>query len=514
MVTKPNAAEALQDLPLAPELRRLTAIVSLKEVAEAKFRFEASAFNIEARQALRELQQSGLELRPLFGPDNALSNEAHNAFRFARHFVEPDRGVPFISSSEINSLRPRIENYISKKLTKKLDRLLIKQWDVLVSCSGTVGNVGFAGKQLAGIALSQHAIRIRLDDPKLAGFVAAYLRTEHGRSLLRMGSYGSVVTHIEPEHLARVLIPWPHPIRVNNIGQLFVEATELRDEAIRLLDQADALLRSYLGMPDLDELKRHVRMPSTNVVRASALASRFEASYHDPLVDTIELALRHSGHNVATLGDPQLVKEIRPITKFRKRTYVEEGGIPLLSSKQLFQIDPIDVKGLAKGAHTKDLKEIALAPNMLVVTRSGTIGRVGIVPSYMAGWAGSEHATRVIGASDQLAGYLYAWLASEYGTCLVQRYAYGSVILEVDKGMLASISVPMLPEPQRTEIAELVLQANSRRHEAWIKEQDAISQVKRLILPADQEHDAQIPLANGTSKQTHRVQQHGPNIDE
>ena len=33
-----------------------------------------------------------------------------------------------------------------------------------------------------------------------------------------------------------------------------------------------------------------------------------------------------------------------PITKFRKRVYVPKGGIPFLSSKQLFQIDPIDVK--------------------------------------------------------------------------------------------------------------------------------------------------------------------------
>ena len=58
--------------------------------------------------------------------------------------------------------------------------------------------------------------------------------------------------------------------------------------------------------------------------------------------------------------DRRVTKEIRPITKFRERTYVEKGGIPLLSSKQIFQIDPIDIKRLAKGAHTKDLPEIQL----------------------------------------------------------------------------------------------------------------------------------------------------------
>lgn len=483
MVMKSNAAKALQSQPIAQEQRRLTTIVSLKEVAEAKFRLEASAFNIEARQALRELQQSGLELRPLFGADNALSTEAHNAFRFARHFVDADRGIPFISSAEIHSLRPRADNYISRKRTKKLDQLLIKQWDVLISCSGTIGNVGFAGTTFAGLALSQDAIRVRFNEPSTAGFVAAFLRSERGRLLLRMGSYGSVITHIEPEHLAQILIPWPHPIQVSEIGRRFVEATELRDEANALLDQADSLLLSRLGMPPLDQLKQRVSTSSTKTIKASALAGRFEASFHDPLAYVIEEALRGSDHEVVRLDDPRLVSEVRPITKFRERTYVEAGGIPLLSSKQLFQVDPIDVKKLAKGAHTKDMKEIALEPNMLFVTRSGTIGRVGIVPAYMEGWAGSEHATRIIASRDEEAGFLYAWLASKFGSKLVRRHSYGSVILEIDKEMLSSVPVPVLPEAQRNEIGNLVLRANALRDEAWKKEQEAIAGIERMITP-------------------------------
>jgi hypothetical protein len=96
MVTKPNAAEAQQEQLTVQEQRRLTTVVTLREVIEAKFRLEAAAFNIEARQALSELQQSGLELRPLFGIENALSKEAPKPVRFARHYVVADRGIPFI----------------------------------------------------------------------------------------------------------------------------------------------------------------------------------------------------------------------------------------------------------------------------------------------------------------------------------------------------------------------------------------------------------------------------------
>lgn len=486
MVKKPNTAENLetQTTP-AQEKRRLTAIVSLKEVEEAKFRFEATAFNIEARRMLAALRQSEQELKPLFGADGALSKEAPKPIRFTRHYVDKERGVAFISSSEINGLRPRIENYISRKLTKKLNNMLIKKWDVLISRSGTVGNVGFAGTTFEGLALSEDAMRIRFDDPNVAGFVAAYLRTEYGRALLRMSSYGSVITHIEPEHLAHVMIPWPHPIQVADIGRLFVEAAEHRDDATELLDQAEELLISRLGLPTLETLKERIATKPTKTIKSSLLADRFEASYHDPLAYAIEEALRATSHEIARLDDSRLVKEIRPITKFRKRTYVEEGGIPLLSSKQLFQIDPIDVKKLAKGAHTKDLKEIKLEENMLAVTCSGTIGRVQIIPKYMEEWTANQHATRVIATSDEEAGFLYTWLDSEFGGILLRRHSYGSVILEIDKDMLASIPIPMLLQPQRAEIGKLVLQANALRDEAWKKEQEAITRITRLIVPAE-----------------------------
>lgn len=248
------------------------------------------------------------------------------------------------------------------------------------------------------------------------------------------------------------------------------------------MDKADKLIHERLGLPPLSTLEHYKKSSSLiNTVKASDLFWRFEASYHTPLVTSTLAALKKAKVHTTRLDDKSLTKEVRPITKFRKRVYVEEGGIPLLSSKQLFQIDPIEVKKLAKGAHTKDLKEIALEKNMLFVTRSGTIGRVGIIPAYMKGWAGSEHATRVIAKDDINAGFLYAWLASEYGYLLITRYSYGSVILEIDKEMLSSVPVPVVSDSVKKEIGELVLKANKLRDDAWQKEQDAINQIETLI---------------------------------
>jgi type I restriction enzyme S subunit len=188
----------------------------------------------------------------------------------------------------------------------------------------------------------------------------------------------------------------------------------------------------------------------------------------------VEKQLHERGLPVLPLGDVRLTKAIKAVTKFRKRVYVPKGGIPLLSSKQLFQVDPIGVKGLAKGAHEDDLEEICIAENMIAITRSGTIGRVQIIPRYMDGWANSEHTIRAIATDDLQAGYLYAWLTSPYGQALISRYSYGSVIVEIDRFMVGQIPVPILPNAKCKAIAALVLDANRLRDEAWQLERGAL----------------------------------------
>jgi type I restriction enzyme S subunit len=226
--------------------------------------------------------------------------------------------------------------------------------------------------------------------------------------------------------------------------------------------------------------------PSSNAsaiakIKASQLMGRLEGSFHNPVAIAAEKQLGELSAEVTTVSDSRVTKEIRPITKFRKRTYVEKGGIPLLSSKQIFQIDPVDVKRLAKGAHTKDLPEIQLEENMIAVTRSGTIRRVQIFPAYMAKWTASEDATRILASENINPGYLYTWLASDYGYCLITRQSYGSVIVHIDLDMLASVPIPLPEASIRDEIGNLVLKANQLRHEAWRNEQDAITKVENLI---------------------------------
>lgn len=454
--------------------------VRLAEVAEAGLRLEASAYALEARQALAEVQACGHPVKPVLGADG-LCHAAHNAFRFARVYVGPENGVPFLSSSDIIGLRPERGRYLSKKHTKRLEELKIKPWDVLVSRSGTIGNVGLASPRMSEWVLSEHVIRITAPDRDTAGYVAAFLRTDWGRAQMAGMTYGSVIQHIEPQHLTRIWLPDLPAIRRIEIGRAFVEAALKRDEANEHLDTADRRLREALHLPPLPKPKKG---PVINTIRASRWGGRLDASFHSPTARWVVEQLKRIGFECVPLGDPALTQLIRGVTKFRKRVYVSKGGIPMLSSKQLFQISPVDIKGLAKGAHGKDLDEIVLDPNMVVITRSGTVGRVQIIPGYMKGWTANDHTIRVIAPDDEMAAYLYAWLSSEYGEALITRHSYGSVILELDRFMVAEIPVPLATKHQRQAIAALVLKANRLRDEAWQLEQTALALLRKEVLTA------------------------------
>lgn len=465
--------------PEEPE--KLSTTIRLSEVIDAGVRLEASAFSIGAHNAVAALQNSGLPLIRLYG-EGGLCQEAHNAFRFKRIYVDSENGVPFLSSSDIISLRPKAERYLSRKHTRKLETLLIQKWDVLISRSGTIGNIGLATESHVDQALSEDVIRLRASEPEIAGFITAFLRSRYGHTQLTQATYGSVIVHIELEHLERVLVPDLQPIRQIAIGRLMCKAGELRDEANQLLDKADHLIHERLGLPYLKDTTPEGRQKiSVTTITASQLMGRLEGSFHDPVAIAAELKLRELPVEITTVGDPRVTKEIRPITKFRKRTYVDKGGILLLSSKQIFQIDPVDVKRLAKGAHTKDLPEIQLEENMIAITRSGTIGRVQIIPAYMAKWTASEDATRILASKALNPGYLYAWLASDYGHCLINRQSYGSVVVHVDADMFASVPIPLPRASIRNEIGNLVLKANQLRDKAWHNEREAIGKLERLI---------------------------------
>ena len=358
---------------------------------------------------------------------------------------------------------------------------------LLVSVSGTIGKTSLVGKKLVNQIFSHDLLRVSFRGTYDLGYVYAYLNTEEGLKLLQSNNYGAVIDHIEPEHLKNLPIPnAPEEIK-RSIHDAVIASYDLRDQSNNLIDEAQRLLYKALGLPEKMNLKPKYYAPQAGfrcfTMSSNELNNRFDVSYHLPEIKEILSLISKQAAEVTTLGDPRISKEIILAGRF-KRIYVEkEQGVPFFGGKQLLQLDPSEDKHLSLGKHADRIKrELSLEECMCLISRSGTIGKVIIVPKHWSGWVANEHCLRLCPRNKDIAGYIYAWLSTDYALPLIVRHIYGAVVDEIDDKQLSEVAIPLLKDnSMQSRINDLVLQANELRYQAYIKEQEALQQMEKVL---------------------------------
>ncbi|MBQ9625230.1 MAG: hypothetical protein IJR47_03895 [Clostridia bacterium] len=120
---------------------------------------------------------------------------------------------------------------------------------------------------------------------------------------------------------------------------------------------------------------------------------------------------------------------------------------------------------------------------MTLITCSGTIGKVTLVGKHWEDWTANQHIIRVVPSSEDIAGYLSVFLASDYGYQLITRFTYGSVVDEIDDNHVRAIAIPLLKNKEtQKQINDLALRANEKRYEAYQLEQQALSIMNDKII--------------------------------
>lgn len=451
--------------------------VSLGNIVSRGKRLEASVYDVEAKQA-RQLIKSGKFPITTIGGEKGLAT-SYTGARFKRIWVKKS-DLPIYQPSAIVDIKPTPDGYISHLTKTNIEALRVKKGQVLMTCSGTIGKVSYVSETLDHKIFSHDLLRIDCKDAVDQGYIYTYLKSKIGNKILLTNSYGAVITHIEPEHLATVPIPNASQDIKKKIHDLVVRSYGLRDESNRLIDEGMKLLVQELNLPEIDVLTEQSVTDNEEIqsfsVKLSDLEGRVDASYHIPIVKTITEHLREYAKEVTTLGNPDICAEIILPGRF-KRVYVEEGyGRVFIGGKQLGELDPSNKKYLSL-VHHKDriTKQLELHENMTLITCSGTIGKVVLVGKQWEDWTANQHIIRVVPASKDIAGYIYVFLLSDYGHQLITHYTYGSVVDEIDDNHVRQIPIPLLKNKGvQDKINLLVLSANEKRYEAYKLEQEAV----------------------------------------
>lgn len=326
---------------------------------------------------------------------------------------------------------------------------------------------------------SHDLLRIDCYDKADTGYLYSYLKSRIGNKILQTNKYGAVITHIEPDHLCAVPIPdAPREVK-SKINNLIINSYELRDESNELIDKATSLLINELHFPAIRNFDVELFKKNKNVdtfsVKLSKMDGRLDASYHVPIVQSIIEHMKKYADEITTIDDERISKYVFLPPRFA-RVYVGEGnGRVLIGGKQIYELDPSEKKYISNSKHKELIQKLEIHQNTTLLTRSGTIGKIALVPKHWEGYIPSDHIIRVVPANDEIAGYIFIFLNSEYGYNLITHYTYGSVVDEIDDNHVRNIPIPLLKNKNiQQKINDLALEANEKRYEAYLLEQQAL----------------------------------------
>jgi type I restriction enzyme S subunit len=445
--------------------RRLDCGPYMSGALEAKVLLEA----LKARKdALRDVSLNGMA-------------GIFNGPRFARSYVDdPKYGVPFLGSTDILNADLTSLPRLSKKQVAANPRLVVHADWTLITCSGTIGRMAYARPDMEGMAGSQHFMRVVPDAEKIPpGYLYAYLSSKFGVPLVVGGTYGAIIQHIEPPHIADLPIPRLGTIIEQRAHELVTRAANARSEAARLFAAADDLFVELLSLP-----KPKLRTDYSSPYIASASSSQFirrgDGYYYAPLNTDARRAF-DSAQATATVGE---VAEVF-IPGIFKRQYASDPayGVPYITGADVFQLAPTTDQYLLKRIAID--VGLVLRKGMIVIQEAGQlgglIGRSVLVGDHLDGFACSNNMVRVTAKNEKDTGYLFAVLASTYGVRLISREAAGSSIPHLEAGRVRALSIPWPEEKARARIGRLVVDAQRLRDEAVSADREARALVETAI---------------------------------
>lgn len=461
-------------------------------VQERPHRMEAVFFASDGYHALERMRHSGFELSPMkdlariiwFGP-------------FARKYVDSRaNGLPFLTSSTMMEALPKSSKLVSIKHTKHLDSLRIYEGYMLVSCSGSVGNVMLCTRDVHGWACSQDAIRVIAKKSSDTGLVYCFLQSGLGQFLLQRSQTGSVIRHLYEDDISSLPVPNLPRGLICELDRFISLAAGLRVEANRLLSCADGMIYSAAGI-EREALDHSIDSESFCIRR-----TELEVSYEQKIYHRLESTYRSR----CALRATDLVRESRSYARLIDVTesipFTGPGSLPGVNKvTSEFGVGSLTGRDLGKArpkpSYYLSSRKRSLVEQMIpkrgttLVLCAGTLGGTDYVRKNYENWAVSLDVIRVNPSPKLLApGYIYAFLSSDLGQHQMLRHKYGSVIPRIHSRQVAEILVP-LPDDRGAEVASIVDLAFDKRQQALEIENQAITLFQTAIEQGRQATEAQ-----------------------
>ena len=388
-------------------------------------------------------------------------------------------GVPFLTSTSILQADLSDLRFISHRAVRENAKLIIRAGYTLITRAGTIGRMSYARPDMDGLACTEDVLRVIPDARRVrSGYLYAFLSSKFGVPLVTSGTYGAIIQHIEPLHIADLPVPRLGAEVEGEAHRLVDLAASNRTKAIELLNASRNAIEVLLNAAD----SRSQNDAPWSSVASSRLQLRCDAYYY-----SIRCQAARRAFDAATVPEHRTLGEVAQvfIPGIFKRRYADDPafGVPYITGADVFQLAPTSDRFLMDRVAQDN--QLVIKKGMFLIQEAGQlgglIGKSVFVGSHLDGYAVSNNMVRVTARDERDAGYLFALLSTNTGVTLIARESAGSSIPHMDANRIRSLSLPWPGAAQRHEISRTVVDAIALRDRAAEAEDEARALVERVI---------------------------------
>lgn len=358
----------------------------------------------------------------------------------------------------VANIRPyKIDFSDTKKIALKksdiIKNVFGKKDDILLTRKGTYGLSVSLEEDLDAL-ISSEIFLLKLKTNKInSKYLSIFLNSSLGQRQFLRNKVGAIMGSLSQDAVknTHVIIPSENE-QQNIVKELSSAITNKKNK----LKQADMILSSIdaYAKQQLDIDYNNTEEVKIYIVKSHILEdNRHDPYYHNPKYDKTINQVTKGKYPVETLE--KYITEIRYGASV-KNDYSDDG-IPLLRILNLSpnKIDLTDVVQLPKNK-SKAIGNCYVNKDDLLISRSGTIGVVAVVPQEADGFAFGSFMIKFKLNNEIDNDYVSIWLNSYISQLLIQRERIGAIQGNITIPTIKNFLIPIPPLNTQKTIAKAV----------------------------------------------------------
>lgn len=442
---------------------------------------------IEARVLLEKLPTEHLYKLTLNELDGI-----YNGPQFIRNYVHNlDHGVPFLTTSSMLRADLSTLPLLKKKdaYSPKLKYLQVEEGMTLITCSGTIGRTAYTRKSMQNMWSNQDILKVVPNPGRvLSGYLYAYLSSKFGIPLVVSGTYGAVIQHIEPQHIADLPVPRFGETE-KHAHDLVLRASDNLTDYQALIDSASNDIILLTGISNPTPHKWYSDDSDLGfTISSKEIAWTLRALNHSRRAEGLKQEIKSGRYS--DLKDVIDLDWLRWRMMFKRIIVDQDYGIETITQKPLFNLFP-EGKWISRQYLLNHSPRYVVPDETILIAKQGTLGENElycrcefITGNKPLARAYSDHCMRVVVKDDKIhPGYLFAFLRSNVGFRLLRSLSEGSKQQDLHWRTVPSLPIPRCDPEEENEIGERVRLAYRLRNEAV----DLLSTATELVEQAIRE---------------------------